>query len=230
MVLEVRVGVAVAVGEGDPQLRAVQEAGVRLGTLLGVADGPSGRHEAQFARADRLQAARGVAVQHLALVEPADGLESHVRVRRDLHTGLVGDVVGPVVIDGTPRADHAAAQVGQQAADFGGLAELDPTDEEFTHRLGHHETAATAQRGNCLAIKIAHGPQPRPVGDRPSGRPPSPGLPWAPPDPSGLPRTGYLGRSSVWSEDHGRRSVGRWSGRSAQNSSHGYSSHVWFFS
>lgn len=76
VVLEVRVGVAVAVGEGDPQLCAVQEAGVRLGALLGVADGPSGRHEAQFARADRLQAARGVAVQHLALVEPADGLES----------------------------------------------------------------------------------------------------------------------------------------------------------
>lgn len=181
VVLEVRVGVAVSVGEGDPQLSTVQEAGVRLGALLGVADGPPRGHEAQFTRADRLQAARGIAVQHLALVQPADGLQSHVRVRRYLHAGLVGDVVGPVVIDEAPRADHAAAQVGQQAANFGGLAELDPAGtEEFTHRLGHHETAATAQCGNCLAIKIAHGAQPNPVEDRPSGHPLPLGLPSTP--------------------------------------------------
>lgn len=114
-----------------------------------------------------------------------------MRVRRDLHTGLVGDVVGPVVIDEAPRADHAAAQVGQQAADFGGLAELDPTGtEEFTHRLGHHETAATAQRGNCLAIKIAHGHNLAPSGTVRQAVLPPLGSP-------GLPRTGVLGPESV---------------------------------
>ena len=97
-------------------------------------------------------------MQHLALVQPADGLQAHVRMRRNLHAGLVGDVVGAVVIDEAPGAHHASAQVGQQAADFAGLAELDPAGaEEFTHRLRHHETPAAAQSGNCLAIKIAHG-------------------------------------------------------------------------
>ena len=88
VVLEARVGVAVAVRERDPELRAVQEAGVRPGALLGVADGPAGGHQAQLARADGLQAAGGVAVQDLALVEPADGLQAHVRMRRHLHAGL----------------------------------------------------------------------------------------------------------------------------------------------
>ena len=81
-----------------------------------------------------------------------------MRVRRHLHAGLVGDVVGAVVIDEAPGADHAAAQVGQQAADLGGLAELDAARaEEFTYGFGDDEAAAAAQSGNRLAIKIAHG-------------------------------------------------------------------------
>lgn len=158
MVLEVRLDMAVAVGEGDPELRAVQEAGVRLGALLGVADRAAGGHEAQFARADRRDAAGRVAVQHLALVQPAHRLQAHVGVRRHLHPGLVGDVVRTVVIHEAPRADHTAAQVGQQSADLGGLAELHPARaEEFTDGLRHHETAAAAQGRNRFAIKIAHG-------------------------------------------------------------------------
>ncbi|MDQ1050463.1 thiamine biosynthesis protein ThiC [Streptomyces sp. V4I2] len=100
-------------------------------------------------------------MQYLALVQPADGLQAHVGVRRHLHAGVVGDVVGAVVIDEAPGTDHAAAQVGQQAADLGGLAELDVTRaEEFPDGLGHHEATAAAQGGNRLAIKIAHGAQP----------------------------------------------------------------------
>ncbi len=140
---------------------------MRPGALLGVADGPAGGHQAQFTRADRLEAARGVAVQHLALVQPADGLQAHVRVRRDPHAGLVDDVVRAVVIDEAPGPDHAAAQIGQQTTDFAGLAELYPTGtEEFTHRFGHHESPATAHRGHGFAIEIAHGAQPSPVAPR----------------------------------------------------------------
>ncbi len=123
MVLEVRLDMAVFVGEGHPELGTVEEPGVLLGALLGVADGPAGGHEAQFTGAYGLQAAQAVAVQDLSVVEPADGLEAHVRVRRDLHAGLVRDVVRPVVVDEGPRAHHATAQVGQQPAHLGGLAE-----------------------------------------------------------------------------------------------------------
>ena len=125
--------------------------------------------------ADRLEAAGGVAVQHLALVQPAHRLQAHVRVRRHLHTRLVGDVVGAVVVDEAPGADHAPAQVRQQPAYLRGLAELDaPRAEEFAHGFRHHEAAAAAQGGNRLAIKIAHDAQPRPVRRFPSVVPPGP--------------------------------------------------------
>src|SRR5690606_1173248 len=75
-----------------------------------------------------------------------------------LHAGLVGDVVGTVVVDEAPRADHAAAQVGQQPPDLAGLAERDvPGAQEFTHGLRHHEASAAAQGGDRLPLEIAHG-------------------------------------------------------------------------
>lgn len=164
MVLEVRVHVAVGVREGDPELGAVQEPGVGAGALLGVADRVARGHEAQFSGAYRLEAAQAVAVQDLAVVEPADRLQSHVRVGRHLHAGLVGDVVGAVVIDEGPRADHAAPEVGQQPAYFRGLAELDVSGaEEFAHRFGDDEATAAADGERRLTIKIAHGAQPNPV-------------------------------------------------------------------
>ncbi len=164
VVLEVGFDVPVGVGEGDPELGAVQEAGVRPGALLGVGDRPAGGHQAQFARADGLETAGGVAVQHLALVEPADGLEPHVGVGRDLHAGLVGDVVGPVVVDEDPGADHPPAQVREQAADLGRFTELDAAGaEEFPYRLGGDEPASAADGRDGLAIEIAHAAQPIPV-------------------------------------------------------------------
>ena len=61
-------------------------------------------------------AAQAVAVQDLAIVQPADCLQAHVRVRRNLHPRLPGDVVGPVVIDEAPGPDQAPPQGGQQAS------------------------------------------------------------------------------------------------------------------
>ncbi|GGT13565.1 hypothetical protein GCM10014713_02650 [Streptomyces purpureus] len=74
------------------------------------------------------------------------------------------------MIDKGPGADHAAAEVGQQTAYLGRLAELDVAGaEELTHRLGRDETAAAADGERGLAIKIAHGTQPIP--ERDSGVP-----------------------------------------------------------
>jgi hypothetical protein len=109
-------------------------------------------------------------VQHLAVVEPADRLQTHVRVRGHLHPGLLGDVVGAVVIHEGPGSDHAASEVGQQAADLRGLTELHTSrSEEFTYGFGDDEAAASAD-GECgLAIEITHGAQPIPVRTRSTG-------------------------------------------------------------
>lgn len=106
-------GVPVGVGQRHPQLGAVQIAGVVARRLLGVRDGPAGGHQPQLAGPYGLLAAEAVAVQHLALVQPADRLEPDVRVRRHLHPRLVGDVVGAVVVDEAPSSDHTAAQIRQ---------------------------------------------------------------------------------------------------------------------
>lgn len=104
-------------------------------------------------------------MQYLALVQPAHRLQAHVRMRWHLHAGLVGDVVGAVVVDEAPGADHAPAQVGQQSADLGGLAELDVAGaEKFPYGFRHHEAAAAAGTGYGFAIKVAHAAQPRPGG------------------------------------------------------------------
>lgn len=155
VVLEGGGGVPVGVREGDPELGAVQVAGVRARGFLGVGDRPAGGHQAQFVRADGLEAAEAVAVQHLALVEPADSLEAHVGVGRDLHAGFVGDVVGSVVVDEAPGADHPAAQVGEQSADHRALAELDLTSGHQVLDWSGVGLAAAGGRGG-LAVEVAH--------------------------------------------------------------------------
>lgn len=143
-------------GERHPELGAVQERAMAVRRLLGVGDGPAGRHQAQFPRPYGLQAAEAVAVQHLALVQPADGLQAHVRMRRHLHPGLVDDVVGTVVVDEAPAADHPTAEVRQQSADDGALAEryllagLDVADRART-------AGAAAQAGRGSEFEVAHG-------------------------------------------------------------------------
>ena len=86
-------------------------------------DAASRRHQPEFARPDQAVAAQAVAVVHLALEQPADRLQPGVRVRRHLHAGLAGDLVGAVVVDEAPGADHPPAHRRQQAPDDGALAE-----------------------------------------------------------------------------------------------------------
>jgi hypothetical protein len=169
VVLEGRGVVPVGVGQGDPELGAVQDARMRPRGLLGVRDGASGGHQAQLAWTYGPHAAEAVAVQHFAGVEPADGLQAHVRVRRHLHAGLVGDVVGAVVVDEAPCAHHAAAEVGQQAPHDGALAERhDAAGEQLVDRLRRHVLAAAADGRRGLHVKIAHTPDGTPtVGQRP---------------------------------------------------------------
>jgi hypothetical protein len=125
VVLERRRGLAGTVGQHHPELGAVQEPRMGGGGLLGVGDAVARRHQRELARAERDVATEGVAVVHLALEQPRHGLQSGVRVRRDLHPRPRGDVVGAVVVDERPGADHPPSQRGQQPAHARALAEQD---------------------------------------------------------------------------------------------------------
>lgn len=109
-------GVHVVAGQGDPELDAVQHGGVWRG-VFGVVDAVAGGHEVEFAGADVGDGAEGVAVFDGAGEDPAGGLQAGVGVRGDAHAAGDGDVVGAVVVDEAPGADHTAVAGGQQTAD-----------------------------------------------------------------------------------------------------------------
>ena len=89
------------------------------GMDVGVADPGAGGHEVDLAGAHTTDDAAGVAVLDLALEEPGDGLQTGVRVGRDVHAaGAVGgDLLRAVVVDEAPRADEGALPVRQGPAD-----------------------------------------------------------------------------------------------------------------
>lgn len=72
-------------------------------------------------------------MQHLAVEQPAHGLQSDVRVRRDSHARPGRDVGGTVMVEETPRADRAQVMLRKQSPYLGsvadrGLARLDDVD------------------------------------------------------------------------------------------------------
>nr|WP_246507581.1 hypothetical protein [Actinocrinis puniceicyclus] len=157
MVLEARLGVAVRVRQRHPQLRPVQDRRVVRRAFLGVRDAAARGHQAELVRAHGLQAAETVAVQHLAVVQPADGLKTHVRMRRDLHARSVRDVVGAVVVDEAPGADHPAAQVRQQPPHLRAFAQGDDfAGQQLVYWARGHVLSSSADRGRGAHVEVAH--------------------------------------------------------------------------
>src|SRR3712207_7799928 len=56
-------------------------------------------------------------VRSLAREEPADRLQTGVRVRRDVHPAGAGDVVRSVVVGEAPRTDQGTGPLWEGAAD-----------------------------------------------------------------------------------------------------------------
>jgi hypothetical protein len=104
---------AMRVRERDPQLRAIQAAAVSSRCLLGVSDAASRRHDVDAARAGRGYASQAVIVEHLAFEQPRHGLETGVRVRRDVHRFLGTERQRSETIEEAPRADHAPVTDGE---------------------------------------------------------------------------------------------------------------------
>ncbi len=114
VVLEPRLDRAAGVGQRHPQLGAVQR-GRAAGGHLGVADPAAGGHQVDLAGAHDRPVAGAVTVLDLAGEQPADRLQPGVRVGGHDHAARVGDVVGAVVVEEAPGADHGAAAARQRA-------------------------------------------------------------------------------------------------------------------
>jgi hypothetical protein len=76
-----------------------------------------GGHEIQLPGLNRLVAAEAVAVFDNTVDKPGHGWQTGVRVRRHLHAGTAGDIVGTEVIYEAPGTDHAPSPVRQQPPD-----------------------------------------------------------------------------------------------------------------
>ena len=86
-----------------------------MGGHLGVADPAAGGHQVDLAGAHDRPVAGAVAVLDLAGEQPADRLQTGVRVGGHDHAARLGDVVRAVVVEEAPGADHGAATARQRA-------------------------------------------------------------------------------------------------------------------
>ena len=112
--LEERMRVASRVGQGDPQLGAVQRRRLRERNL-GMLDARTRGHEVQLARPDNSMRPDAVAVLDLALEQPTHRLQARVRMRGYGHPARGRHEVGAVVVDEAPRADEAARSLRERA-------------------------------------------------------------------------------------------------------------------
>ena len=118
MVLEGRRHVPLRAGQGQPELDAVQPRVMLAGRFLGMGDSPPCGHQVELAGPDHLLTAQAVAVQHVPVQQPGDGLQADVRVRRHLHPGHAVHRHRAVVVHEAPGADAAPAPQRQQPADL----------------------------------------------------------------------------------------------------------------
>ena len=146
---EARRHVADPVGQGYPQLHAVQpRRAVRPGDLA-VHDAPPGGHQVELTRADQRLRSQAVAMLDRALQQPADGLQAGVRVGPDLHPRPLSQLLRPVVVQEAPGPDHPHLAVGQGPHHLGGLAQRHPPggDQQLLGTAPPRSGSTTCSRG-----------------------------------------------------------------------------------
>jgi hypothetical protein len=127
--------VAIRVAERHPQLHAVQTPCVFARRLLGVRDAAARRHHVDPTGAQYRFLAKTVVVDDLAIEQPRDGLQSDVRVRRDVHRLSVGERERTKSIEKTPRADETLVLHRQRARD------RQRAETQFAIGVGHQLVA-----------------------------------------------------------------------------------------
>ena len=150
-----------AVGQRDPQLRAVEHAVGRAGRgrhdVLAVGDAVAGGHDRRPPGDDLRGRAQRVAVGHLAGDEPRHGLQAGMRVRCHVHRVPVTgrDRSRAVEVDEAPRADHPALAVREQAQHLAAWADLG-VDRVVDRRLATVTLRVVRAAGIQVRDGIAH--------------------------------------------------------------------------
>ncbi len=181
VVLEVRVDAEGRARQRRPQLDAVQAGRTVLRRrLLRVGDAPARRHEVELARPDRLERADGVAVQDLALEEPAHRLQPGVRVGWHLHALAARDVVRAVVVAEAPRPHERPGALRDRAPH---VHRPRPAERHVARGEELDAVALLARDADLLGrlgLQVAHAPSLDPVaGVRGGARAPGAGRgPW----------------------------------------------------
>src|SRR5699024_3653289 len=107
--------VAGGLGQGEPELDSV-EGRRALGRDLRVADSPAGGHEVDLAGQDQTGSGVRFEVLDRSGEEPADRLQSGVRMRGDVRPAGGRHVLGAVMVDEAPGANEGALPLRQGAA------------------------------------------------------------------------------------------------------------------
>ena len=141
----------------------MQGAGV-VGRDLRVLDAGAGRHEIDLPRLDHGVVPGRVAVLDLALVEPAHGLQSGVRMRRRVHDARARRRGGAVRVHEAPGADQRASALRKRAPHherarpaerhLAGLEHLDAA------RLRSGSARLGQQHLRRILLEVAHDRQP----------------------------------------------------------------------
>ena len=148
---EVAAGVTIGVGQRHPQLNAVQNGRRRRWRP------PSGRclrppSSGSVRRVAPGRAPRRCRGAPFAFEQPADGLESGVRMRRDVHPDAA-HLVRPVVVGETPRPDQRPLPLWQRAAHADGPR----TAQRHFPRMQHTgECRCRASHFGRRGIGVAH--------------------------------------------------------------------------
>ena len=150
---EVAAGVAVGVGQRDPQLDAVQDRR-RGGGDLRMADARA-RPSSGSASPGRTNACTPALSRCSIspLEQPADGLQPGVRVRRHVHADAVADVVRAVVVGEAPRADQRPLPLRQRASHPDGAR---PAQRDFPGMQHAGECRCRASHFGRRGIGVAH--------------------------------------------------------------------------
>ena len=114
------------VRKSRPQLDAIESPRVIARRLLGMRDPATGRHDVYSPRTQHRFVAEAVVVNDFALVEPGDGLQPDVRVRRNIHRLAFVERQWAKAVEEAPRA-HEAPVLDRQRARHRQCTKVDVT-------------------------------------------------------------------------------------------------------
>jgi hypothetical protein len=111
--LKQRRHVTVAIRQGDPELRAAQAAAVLNRSPLRVGNRGTRGHDIDAACSKQRFVSEAVVMHELAVEEPRHGLQSHVRMRANIHRRRIRERQRSETVEKTPGPNQAPPLYGK---------------------------------------------------------------------------------------------------------------------